>query len=271
MGGGSTISVLTCPEPLANKFGVPVLLSTYLMETLVRTKQRQDLHAKVQLNELCPRCVFCPLIGDWFQPSQTTQDEDSRHASSTTFSMLVPYLETEMDLVLLQNQTDAKRTVWNLQQSWSNPYDRAQLWSLYMIYEYGGGFLGSHHELRTEADRIFWQQSSEHFENKKEGLVWEKQHQQQHQQDGDIVHNGLSFAMSPKTWELQCLWDRLAEIETDVTFAVILQFLEVVQTCKKHKQSSSSCCPQHFQVSAGWCFVHLRHGGQPTTMGCDNI
>uniref|UniRef100_A0A7S2Y6J7 Uncharacterized protein n=1 Tax=Entomoneis paludosa TaxID=265537 RepID=A0A7S2Y6J7_9STRA len=59
--------------------------------------------------------------------------------------------------------------------------------------------------------------------------------------------------MSPKSWELKCLWDRLLEFQADmekvVTFPVILEFLEQIQACKKQQQSSSACCPQEFRLS----------------------
>ena len=245
--------VPACPEPNANFKGVPVLLSTFYTEILVRSKKRRDLHEQVYQGNLCSSlsekgwytlCLFQPLMGDWFQPMNVGEN-DTTVASMSSLSnkkhsvdfVVVPYLESGMDLWILKHY-GSSNGVLNVYQSLPI-VDRAHFWGLAMIWEYGGVFWGPSTNAKDFVETALHMSNNRNAPNLFE---WK------------LVDNAgptfLSHVISrdAKPLELRCLFDYWVQQDRyqndffpNVSWTGILKYVEQTQKCL----DSAECCKLH--------------------------
>ena len=270
-------AVPSCPEPHANRKGVPVLLSTFYTESLRRAKKRAELHHLIQQQpQICSfsateistlqksgkLCIFQPLLGDWFQPlpldertASTVELVPAQSVSnSSTYTsnvLVIPFLESEMDQWMLQQCSDDGRNdgmnaaLWDVYQSFLTIHDRVQFWGLAMIFVYGGSFVGNAIRFDHDIlDALFSHRHQPHnnkSNNNKPRLVWIRD---------EPDSNGLSYAYASdaRPLELRCLFQYLIKQrdydDVPVTFAGVLKYLENAVVCDAgdDEEQVTQCC-----------------------------
>ena len=123
--------------------GVPVLLHTYLTESLFRARDR--LLKQNNLDQYCPHCWIQPLVGHWYASELPRLGIDD--ASSST---VIEWQESELEAWVLQqfgvesssfngNVVDLT-TLWQIYQGFSNYQDRVQWAALLLVLTHGGYF-----------------------------------------------------------------------------------------------------------------------------------
>ena len=243
-----------CPESKANAFGVPVLLSTFLTESIRRATQRQRLQR--QLSTSCPQCLFVPLLPNWYQPFHANvclQMNVSKDPGNSCF-IVMPFQESEMELLLRKHSSETvhAQTVLRLSQSWKNSQDRARLWGIFMVYQYSGAFTEGQQSQSSPASddgSPSWRIQDQRLlsNNKTHAFVW-----QAHVHEDEV----LLYASQPHIWELECLFGWLTEQYDDnnnnpqhefpqLEIAHVWAYLQYVEDCKQHlapEAQKSQCC-----------------------------
>ena len=120
--------------------GVPVLLHTYLSESLYRAKQRSELQDNMET--LCPRCVISPLVGAWYTSSKPNKGALEQFT-------VIPFQESELEDWMFRQ---SYQTFLEMYQNFKDKKDKIQLVSLLMTLSYGGVFVGSQYNDTTSPD-----------------------------------------------------------------------------------------------------------------------
>ena len=136
------------PTAAVRQTGVPVLLHTYLSESLYRAKQRQEKQQSIEA--LCPQCLISPLVGAWYTSSSpTTTSKALDHLT------VIQFQESELEDWMYQKFHD--EVIWEMHQSLKDKKDKVQLASLILALSYGGIFVGPEYDTedyRDETDSV---------------------------------------------------------------------------------------------------------------------
>eukprot|EP00977_Amphora_coffeiformis_P024840 scaffold17318_cov169-Amphora_coffeaeformis.AAC.7 len=122
------------PKIERQQTGVPVLLHTYLSESLYRAKQRHDLQENIET--LCPQCIISPLVGAWYTSSKAS------NGALDHFTVL-PFQESELDDWMFRQ---GHEVLLEMYQNFKDKKDKVQLASLLLTLSYGGVFVGSQYK-----------------------------------------------------------------------------------------------------------------------------
>ena len=144
--------------PLEVQTGVPVLLHSYLVESLQRAKARHALHQTLSTH--CPQCCIVPLVGPWYQQSQSKTSIS--HATSDW--TMIPFQESEMEEWMYRqfgekNNHDAS-SLWDFYKSLRSAKDRVQLAALLLVLTHGGVFTGPNYDKSSNEDAFHHETSS---------------------------------------------------------------------------------------------------------------
>lgn len=131
------------PAAVEPQTGVPVLLHSYLAESLHRARARRSLHE--QLPTLCPSCWIDPAVGSWYRNNNNNNKLPHLIPSDWT---RIPFQESELEEWMYQifgdNDDDDNdgASLWDFYQTLYRTQDKVQLAGLLLVLTHGGAFLG---------------------------------------------------------------------------------------------------------------------------------